>query len=152
MYLRAPLFLLFGVVFLMGLPQSGELVAGESDANQSSDTLSGVWQGDYFVNPTEVRSDGYLNITEHPDGSLTGWWGNSPRSVLKIESGERVTERIFQWEASSAANELGRYRVRAERKGETLELDVIYTWREAGQIKGLTASSLLTRKSTKDQF
>jgi hypothetical protein len=108
-------------------------------------TLTGIWEGTYTNEGGDV-SKGYLDITENADGTLSGKWGNDPEAALKIENGERVTKHVFQWEASSEANEKGRYRCRATLKGKTLELDITYTWREDGKVKGTTATSALTRK------
>ncbi len=115
------------------------------DGDSAENSLTGIWRGT-FVTQHDVASDGYLDITEHADGSLSGKWGNDPRGALTIEHGECVTKDIFQWEAPSQANEKGRYRVRATLSGKTLQLDVTYTWREKGKVKGLTAVSTLTRK------
>lgn len=113
-------------------------------AQDAKKELTGIWGGT-FITQHDVESVGYLNITEHANGSLTGQWGNSPNSALRIENGERVTENVVQWEASSKANQQGRYRVLATVKGYTMELKVTYTWREASNVKGLTAFSVLTR-------
>ena len=122
-----------------------EAASPRDDGLSTESSLTGVWRGT-FVTQNAVVSDGYLNITEHADGSLSGKWGNGPRGALSIEYGERVTENVAQWEAASAANEEGRYRIRATLNGKSLRLDVTYTWREKGKIKGLTAVSMLTRK------
>lgn len=125
------------------------LTLASSASARDTVSLTGIWQGTFYANQNGAVSKAYLNITEHADGSLSGRWGNSPNGALKIEYGERVTEGVFQWEASSEANEQGRYRVRANLKGKTLQLDITYTWREAGKVKGLTAASMLTKKAEK---
>ena len=112
---------------------------------QGENSLTGIWRGTY-VTQDEVVSNGYLDITEHADGALSGKWGNGPRGALTIEQGERVTADTFQWEAPSPAHVRGRYRVRATLRGKTLQLDVTYTWRVDGKIKGLTAVSALNRE------
>ncbi len=80
--------------------------------HSAENSLTGIWRGT-FVTQNDVASNGYLDITEHADGSLSGKWGNDARGALTIEHGECVTKDIFQWEAPSQANEKGRYRVRA---------------------------------------
>ncbi len=134
--------LLIGVSAAWGTPDGA---APKDRGDDKENSITGIWLGK-FVTEKEVVSAGYLNITQHADGSLSGKWGNSPRSVLTIERGECVKNDVFQWEAASKANKNGRYRVRATLRGKTLFLDVTYTWRENGKIKGLTAASSLTKK------
>lgn len=116
-----------------------------AEVSAADDSLTGIWRGTY-VNQNDIPSKGYLDITEHADGTLSGKWGNGPRSALAIKHGERVTSDMFQWEASSSENEKGYYRIRATIKENTMQLDITYTWRENGTVKGLTAYSLLTRE------
>jgi hypothetical protein len=84
----------------------------------------------------------FLSATEHPDGSLTGKWGD-PKDPLTIEKGERVTANVLQWESPSG---LGRYRVRCTQKGKSLVIDWCYTSVEEFKVRGHTGTSILVRK------
>jgi hypothetical protein len=113
---------------------------------EKKNSLTGVWKGTYTNHTNGLSGGAYLDVTEHPDGTITGKWGSDAESANKIERGERVTAQVLHWEMESKEEGKPVYRVRATQKDKALVLDITVTWREDGKVKGATATSVLTRE------
>lgn len=101
--------------------------------------ISGKWSGT-SIN-SSGKSDGFLEVTENEDGTLTGKWG-STGNELKIDKGERVTADILRWESST---ETHRWCVQAKVNGKSLVLEYTCTWKADGKIQGAIGTAVLTR-------
>jgi hypothetical protein len=115
------------------------LFVADSSALAQEPGVSGKWKG-VTVSSLGDKANVTLEIEELNDGTITGTWDGR----VKIEKGERVTAEVAHWELTDGD---WRFCCRCAIKsgGKALTVEITATTKEAGKVKGYTATSLFTK-------